>query len=401
MKMDNSPGNSNSRVQPHASPAKSVQPGFSIEVASTNEIQKWITTMEQQLNDVCSIATEGKLNSDQKLKISSLCRKIGSGASQMVVLYQALKQQAVEAVNIIDELKEKRSLSEQISELKHAIKDSDAMRNTSFADMVKKGSNNFIRPNNLSSIAIYPSDGLKSSDETKVLVQKIIRPDQIKLHVRGFRKTKNGGVIISTETKEDADKLKQEVHLSLSGLTADEPNKRKPRITVVGVPTSLAETDVFKCIYEQNVAERFPELSMESFLAVVKLSHKSGKRDTLTCNYIIEVPAKIRKALIAQERIFINWTSCPVRDFTLVTRCYKCQQYGHAAKTCREVNSLCGHCGVVGHSMSECAKKAEAPKCASCSRFNKPNDHRTGDIECPARKIAEYRYINSIDYEGA
>ena len=40
-------------------------------------------------------------------------------------------------------------------------------------------------------------------------------PDQIKLHVHGFHKTKNGGVIISTETKEDADKLKQEVHLSL------------------------------------------------------------------------------------------------------------------------------------------------------------------------------------------
>ena len=34
----------------------------------------------------------------------NLCRKIGSGASQMAALYQDVKQQAHQAVNIIDEL---------------------------------------------------------------------------------------------------------------------------------------------------------------------------------------------------------------------------------------------------------------------------------------------------------
>ena len=66
-------------------------------------------------NEFCSIATDDKLNSDQKMRISNLCRKIASGASQMAVLYQALKQQAQQDVNIIDELKEKRNLAEQIS----------------------------------------------------------------------------------------------------------------------------------------------------------------------------------------------------------------------------------------------------------------------------------------------
>ncbi|KAJ8712485.1 hypothetical protein PYW07_005327 [Mythimna separata] len=229
----------------------------------------------------------------------------------------------------------------------------------------------------------------------------MIRPDQVKLHIRGVRKTKNGGVIISTETKDDAEKIKNAVQQSASGLTADEPSKRKPRIVIVGVPSSLTETEVYRCIYEQNIAEKIPTISMESFLTLVKLSHKSGKRDSQTCNFVIEVPANIRKALISQSRVFINWTSCPVRDFTLVTRCYRCQQYGHAAKTCREVNSTCGHCGETGHSLSECAKKGDSPKCATCSRFKKPCNHKTGDAECPARKIAEYRYINSIDYEGA
>ena len=34
-----------------------------------------------------AIAADGKLKSEQKMKISNLCRKIGSGTSQMAVLY--------------------------------------------------------------------------------------------------------------------------------------------------------------------------------------------------------------------------------------------------------------------------------------------------------------------------
>ena len=42
---------------------------------------------------------------------------------------QALKQQAYQAVNVIDELKEKRNLAEENSQHKHVIKDSGATGN--------------------------------------------------------------------------------------------------------------------------------------------------------------------------------------------------------------------------------------------------------------------------------
>lgn len=104
---------------------------------------------------------------------------------------------------------------------------------------------------------------------------------------------------------------------------------------------------------------------------------------------------------MCKDRAFINWSSCPVRDFTLVTRCYKCQQYGHAAKSCRETTYICGHCGELGHSIKECTKKEEEPKCATCLHFKKPSNHKTGAADCPAKIMAENRYINSIDYGGA
>lgn len=372
-------------------------------VVETAEIKKWLNNIQEALNEVCSISNEGKLNSEQKVKINTLCRKVGHGASQVALEYQSLAHKTIQIHSALLALKEKQDLSQQLQDLKQCIKDSPkpAPATVSFADVIKKGPNNFIPTSNANSIAIYHPDKSKSSEDTKALVQKIIRPEEMKLQVRGLRKIKNGGVIISTDTKEDIDKLKQSKQLSNFGLTLDDPQKRRPRIVVIGVPTSMQESEVLNCIFHQNIADKLQDLTLTSFLSSVKLSHKSGKRDAQTCNYVLEVPAVIRKALITKERIFINWSSCPVRDFTIVTRCFKCQQYGHAAKSCREEAVTCGHCGEVGHSIKECTKKGELAKCATCSKFKKPHNHNTGDLDCPAKKMAEKRYINSIDYEGA
>lgn len=373
------------------------------EAVSTPEIQNWLTSIQQCLNEVCTISTEGKLNSDQKLRIANLCRKVVHGTSQMAVQYQSLKQKAIQTHMSFQALKENHDLSQRLQDLQQCIQGSSkpVVGAVSFADVIKKGASNFIQPSNVSSVAIYPTDKMKSSEETKTLVQKLIRPDQMKLHVRGLRKTKNGGVIISTDTKGDIEKLKNSAQLTNSGLTVDEPQKRRPRIVVIGVPVSMQETEVFNCLFQQNLADQLQGATLETFLTSIKLSHKSGRKDAETCNYVIEVPAHIRKALITKERVFVNWSSCPVRDFTLVTRCFKCQQYGHAAKTCRNEACTCGHCGELGHAMKECSKKAEPPKCATCLHFKKPSNHKTGDPDCPAKTTAEKRYINSIDYEGA
>jgi hypothetical protein len=332
-----------------------------------------------------------------------LCRKVSHGTSQMAVQYQSIKQKALSTRLSLQALKENLNLSQQLHDLKKSIDETSKPMtgSVSFADMVKKANNTFVQPNSVSSIAIYPTDKKASSEETKTLVQKIIRPEQMKLHVRGMRKTRNGGVIISTETKDDIEKLKQSAQLTTSGLTMDEPHRRKPRIIIIGVPTCMRETEVFNYVYQQNLADKLPGSTLDSFVNNIRLSHKSGKKDAETCNYVLEVPADVRKALISQPRVFINWSSCPVKDFTLVTRCYKCHQYGHAAKTCREEVSTCGHCGEVGHDIKQCTKKTESPKCATCLHFKKPCNHKTGDAACPAKNIAEKRYINSIDYEGA
>nr|XP_049707334.1 uncharacterized protein LOC126056848 [Helicoverpa armigera] len=378
-------------------PTENEQP---TKVISTSEIQSWLVSIDTILNEVCTIV-EGKMNSEQKLRVSTLCRKVQNGTSQMAVLYQSLKAKTIQAHTTIQHLQDQQNVGNSLQQFRELVEAKlNPPENTSYAGMVKKGSD-IVRPANLKSVAIYPSDKTQTSDDTKSLVQKIISPEQLKLQVRGIKKVKNGGVLISTENIGDIEKLKSSDKIVSSGLKIEEPSKRRPRIAVIGVPVALTEKEVFECIYEQNLSDKLPNLTRESFLECIKLSHKSGKRDLSTCNYILELPASIRKVIIDQSRIFINWTSCPVRDFTIVTRCFNCQQFGHAAKFCRETNPTCSHCGDSGHSSKECSNKPSTPLCASCKRFKRKCDHPTGDVSCPARKHAEMNYINSIDYEGA
>lgn len=381
------------------SPVPSARPTQVIEAVSTSEIQKWLCSIEQCMNEICIISTEGKLNSEQKLKISTISRNVIGGVSHLAVQYQSLKQKYITGLTTIDNLIEQNDICNQLKNLENSISAPKLPGpSQSFADIVRTSSKTTILPSSTSSITIYPVDKGKTSEETKKLVQTLVKPQDLKLHIRGVRKIKNGGVIISTNTKDDLDKLKKSQNLQSSGLKLEELTKKKPRIILLGVPSNISEKEVFECLYEQNIADHHSSFDRDNFFGSIKLSHKSGKRDAAVCNYIVEVTAELRRALVQQQRVFINWTSCPVRDYTLLTRCYNCQQYGHSAKYCREGSPTCGHCGCTGHSIKECPKSSEPAKCATCLRFKKSADHKTGEQLCPAKKSAEARHLSYVDY---
>ncbi|KAJ2939737.1 hypothetical protein O0L34_g17930 [Tuta absoluta] len=375
-----------------------------VELVTTPEIDRWITEVERSLEEICTISNEStkKLDAEQKLRINTRSKSILAGIAHLTSKYQSIKYKYMMANREINSREEEIEIAAQIEDLKHCVKSTPipVPQPASFADTVKIRNNSVVRPTASSSIAIYPASNDSSSDDTKKLIQTIIKPDELKLHICGVRKTKNGGVIISTNAKEDLEKLQKSKILRDSGLTVEVTTKKRPKVILLGVPSSTSEAELKDCIYQQNIAEKLPSLTKERAHSSIRLSHKSGRKEAASCNFILEVTAEIRKLLIQQGRVFINWTSCPVKDFTLVTRCYSCQQYGHSAKFCKDTATTCGHCGCTGHSIKDCTNKDQPGKCATCLRFKKPSTHKTGDEQCPARKIAELRLLSSIDYEG-
>ena len=59
-------------------------------------------------------------------------------------------------------------------------------------------------------------------------------------------------------------------------------------------------------------------------------------------------------------------------------RCFKCQRFGHGARTCRATKDVCPMCSGTDHTHNECPNK-ESQKCPNCD-----GAHSAASKECPA-----------------
>ena len=73
------------------------------------------------------------------------------------------------------------------------------------------------------------------------------------------------------------------------------------------------------------------------------------------------------------EHIFLGFE----KYIPLPRRCFKCQQFGHGARTCRATKHICPFCSGT-HKQDDCPNK-ESPKCPNCD-----SAHPATSRECPA-----------------
>lgn len=102
-------------------------------------------------------------------------------------------------------------------------------------------------------------------------------------------------------------------------------------------------------------------------------------------SWVIEVDPYTWKAATSRGKAYLDYQSCTVRDYTGVTRCYKCQRYGHVARACPKKDPVCGICAGA-HDTRKC--KRETTRCVHCQRAGKNNKHHAGSQQCEAHARA-------------
>lgn len=245
-------------------------------------------------------------------------------------------------------------------------------------------------------ITVYPNEDsqIKSSEETKQVVMASVTPQAEKLKIRNVKKINNNGILIEAATEGDLTNMMRCEKLNAAGLKIGLPPKRKPRMIISDIPKDLEDNELLSAIRLQNLEQYSAAKFSESF----NLSFKTGDRTRSTVNWVVEVSPEVRDIFIKGGRVFIGWHACYVRDFTTVSRCYKCQSFGHVSKYCRAQVETCGHCGVDGHCFSTCPNTNKQPTCVNCKRAKKPHEHSSRSKQCPAYKNAVETFLTKIDY---
>lgn len=346
------------------------------------------------------------------------CEQLGKDVTESDIWY--IQKKAAEAQDLIQKLeKENMDLKTQITEKTELQGKIDNLDNTlsgaverltelrkhftqprqSYAQKLKVMQNinapKSIKPTrNL--LTIFPENGKTDADseETKKTLIASLAPAKEKLKIRSVRTIGKGGVMLETETKEDLNTLLKHKNLARAGLRAELPEKKKPLMIVFGIPTETTEEEFLTAVRNQNL-EHIPKNTLHEEFA---LRFKTGRKDKPTANWVIEVSPGVREILRKKDRIFLDWLSCPIKDFIPVSRCYRCQSFGHVSKYCREKLDTCGHCGNEGHPFKDCPQKGKDPSCINCKRAGKPHSHSTRWTDCPAYKSAIAACLNRIDY---
>lgn len=104
---------------------------------------------------------------------------------------------------------------------------------------------------------------------------------------------------------------------------------------------------------------------------------------------LINLPSDVANQVIAAGRVKIGWVRCRVREFVTPTRCFKCLEYGHIARQCKnevDRSGTCLRCGCKGHTAKNCTAE---PRCSICDPACKGgNNHAAGSFRCDAYKNA-------------
>lgn len=96
---------------------------------------------------------------------------------------------------------------------------------------------------------------------------------------------------------------------------------------------------------------------------------------------VLKLPFEQAKKALEIGRVRIGWTMCKLREVKRTSQCFRCLDFGHMAKDCKneDRSKKCRRCGEEGHFARSCRN---SPRCMLCKNGDEPMQHVTGSSRC-------------------
>ncbi|KAK5637866.1 hypothetical protein RI129_000128 [Pyrocoelia pectoralis] len=255
-------------------------------------------------------------------------------------------------------------------------------------------------PPPLHSIVVFPQlppgTAPPPAADTRKKVMETLKPADTGLQIAAVRNLgRSGGVMISTTSATAQAKLLQHPALTSEGLRTEPAKRGLPRLKIFDAPKDLDATAIAEAVRNQNT-EDIPSTEFHKQFKIVH-TFPSKIRNNIA---IAECTPEIRQRLLQQGRIYIGFESCRTMDYIQITRCFKCQAYGHPSKYCNATEDTCSLCAGQ-HFYTSCPHKEEPRnhKCANCMRARVEDQaHPAISSKCPAYARALDASIRKTDY---
>lgn len=199
-------------------------------------------------------------------------------------------------------------------------------------------------------------------------------------------KLKSGKTIIETATEKDHVKLKETLESrAKETLLTRQFKTSRPIMVIKGVDslTEMNEENIAKEIAENN-PDIFQQIGLEDMEKGIKFLTKRKCRNPAKTDWKIEVSPEVYKVLIKKDKIVLDYTLVGIREHIDVTRCFKCNLYGHVSKYCKATNETCPKCAEEYKDKESHVCPTDKICCTNCKILGlKQTDHYSFDNKCP------------------
>lgn len=223
-------------------------------------------------------------------------------------------------------------------------------------------------------VLIRPADG-KTYADVLGEIRRNVKPEETETEIRCIRQTRAGDVLLELGHKSKNREAFSSAVKKAVGQAGD-VRDLVPRVTLEIMDLDSLTTEDEVC---QALQQDLEDITGEMKVSLTKINSR-GQRMA-----IVELNEQEANKLLEKTRIKVGWINCRVRRRTLVTRCFKCLNFGHESRNCKGPNreNMCYKCGAEGHKAKTCT--AQAIRCVLCSDLGVEQDqlsHAIGSGAC-------------------
>lgn len=219
--------------------------------------------------------------------------------------------------------------------------------------------------------------------------------------MRDVIKLRDKSALLNLESEQDVKLVEEGTGESLVTVR---PGKISPRIIIFDVPKILQEDELISQLLNKNCANVGPINELKSeiktlFRVKAKQGSNNAKDNSSKNHIVLSVSGRICRALVGIGRVFVDFNSFRVQEFVSITRCFRCQGFGHTSTVCRRDKVICSYCGGEGHNHKDCQNKSGAPCCFNCKLKKNDSGHEASQKTCPEYLRNLEMYKKKINYD--